>query len=492
LREIERRGELRWGGDEEGGEPYIFRTKQGTLTGFEIELMDEITRRLGVKSVFKQSDWKNLLNELNQARSFDVACNGIELTAKNLRTSIATNPYFVYELFLFGRSDETRLSDWGGLRKPRPNGGKWKVAVLEGTAAHAVMIAKFGEHVDVRAYGGTSEGFREVEIRNVDFTVTDTPAAIPNRTKFQIKQIGQPTEPGYYVMYLRRGDEALRDRINKIIRQLIADGTLQRILTKYQLWSDAQTPLATLETTTLIKSMEISSDATSHWAIVLENLPLLLRAAGMTIFLSLVSMPLAIFLGLAIALGRVYGPAWLRWLFAIYVEVIRGTPLLLQLLFIYFGLLPAVVNWLPASVQDFARDYSPVIASIAGLALNYAAYEAEIYRAGLLAIPGGQTEAALALGMSRRQAIRYVVVPQAFRLVLPPVTNDFINLFKDTAVCSVITVVDLSKRYNIAVNNSPEAFVELAIVTAALYLVMSYPLAVVTRRMENQPARVMH
>jgi polar amino acid transport system substrate-binding protein len=200
----------------------------------------------------------------------------------------------------------------------------------------------------------------------------------------------------------------------------------------------------------------------------------------MTVFLSVVSMPLAVVIGLAVALGRLYGPALLRLPLAVYVEVIRGTPLLLQLLFLHYGLIPLL------GLPEGLRDYAPVVTAVTGLALNYAAYEAEIYRAGLLAIPVGQTEAALALGLTRRQAIWHIVVPQAVRLVIPPVTNDFINLFKDTAVCSVIAVEELSKRYNIAVNNAPRAFAELALVTAALYLAMSYPLSLLTRRLERR------
>src|SRR4029450_2667058 len=162
---------------------------------------------------------------------------------------------------------------------------------------------------------------------------------------------------------------------------------------------------------------------------------------------------------------------------AAYVELIRGTPLVLQLFFLHFGLMPLL---LPPEWRSITLD------SIAALALNYGAYEAEIYRAGLLAIPIGQMEAALALGLTRRQAIWHVLLPQAVRLGIPPVTNDFINLFKDTAVCSVIAVEELSKRYNISVNNTPRAFLELAIVTAALYLAMSYPLALLTRRLEKK------
>src|SRR5207237_10856088 len=158
-------------------------------------------------------------------------------------------------------------------------------------------------------------------------------------------------------------------------------------------------------------------------------------------------VPLAVAIGLLVALGRVYGRGWLRAPLTAYVEVVRGTPLLLQLYFIHFGIVPRL------GLPDDVLGYAPTISAIAGLSLNYAAYEAEIYRAGLLAIPVGQMEAALALGLTRWQAIWHVVVPQAVRLVIPPVTNDFINLFKDTSVCSVIAVEELSKRYNISVNN---------------------------------------
>ncbi len=118
--------------------------------------------------------------------------------------------------------------------------------------------------------------------------------------------------------------------------------------------------------------------------------PTLLIAAGMTVFLAVTSMPLAMMVGLTIALGRLYGPRPVRLLLGGYVELIRGTPLMLQL-FVLFFLLPQVGLSMP-----------PLVAGIGGLAINYSAYEAEIYRAGLMAIPAGQMEAALALGMSRR------------------------------------------------------------------------------------------
>ena len=115
-------------------------------------------------------------------------------------------------------------------------------------------------------------------------------------------------------------------------------------------------------------------------------------------------------------------------------------------------------------------------AAVLGLAINYSAYEAEIYRAGIQAIPRGQMEAAQSLGMSQWLALRRIIVPQATRIVIPPMTNDFIALFKDTAVCSVITVVELSKQYYVQAR-STGAVLELGLFTAVLYFAMSYPLS---------------
>ncbi len=204
------------------------------------------------------------------------------------------------------------------------------------------------------------------------------------------------------------------------------------------------------------------------WALLFKYRSYLLEAAFVTLALSVTSMPLAMVLGLLIAVGRLYGPRLLQALLQGYVELIRGTPLMLQL-FVLFYLLK-----LP-----------PWVAGIAGLAINYAAYEAEIYRAGLQAIPAGQMEAALALGMSRPLALRRVIIPQAVRIVIPPVTNDFIALFKDTSVCSVITLVELTKQYSILANSTGGA-IEFALAVAVLYMIMSVPLSWFSRWSERR------
>ena len=158
-----------------------------------------------------------------------------------------------------------------------------------------------------------------------------------------------------------------------------------------------------------------------------------------------------------------------------YVELMRGTPILLQLFVLYYGLAAAIR--LPAFV-----------AALLGLALNYAAYESEIYRSALEAIPTGQLEAARTLGLSERQVLTLVRGPQAFRLALAPMTNDFVALLKDSSLVSVLTVLELTKQTQIFATNLG-SWVIPGTLCAALYLAMSLPLAALARRLERDGRR---
>ena len=191
-----------------------------------------------------------------------------------------------------------------------------------------------------------------------------------------------------------------------------------------------------------------------------------------TAVLSVLSMTLAIVVGVLVASGRVYGAAPLRALMIGYVEVIRGTPLLLQLFVLYYGL--AGVVRLPA-----------FLAAVLGLGLNYAAYEAEIYRGALEAVPRTQLEAARTLGFSERQILRLVRGPQALRYALAPMTNDFVALLKDSSLVSVLTVVELTKQTAIYATNVGSWIVP-GLLCAVVYLAMSLPLSRLGRRLERR------
>jgi polar amino acid transport system permease protein/polar amino acid transport system substrate-binding protein len=184
-------------------------------------------------------------------------------------------------------------------------------------------------------------------------------------------------------------------------------------------------------------------------------------------------MAVAIVVGFLLAVLRVFGPTPVQWLATVYIEVMRGTPLLIQLLFIFYGL------------PNIGVRLSPFIASLVGLGLNYAASEAENYRAGLLSVPAGQWQAAYALGLTRMNALRLIIVPQAIRLILPPLTNDFIALLKDSSLVSALTMLELTGAYNRLATENFDYF-GTGLVVAFLYLLLGLPFARLARFVEDR------
>jgi polar amino acid transport system substrate-binding protein len=259
------------------------------------------------------------------------------------------------------------------------------------------------------------------------------------------------------------------------------DGTLERIYRKWEIWDEFQpklfaraleAPASPLTPSLSPRSGDRVAEGRVRGDAIRRYLPSLLRAALITIALSSLSMALAVLIGVIVATGRVYGSPVTRALLTAYVEIIRGTPVLLQLFVLYYGL--STVIRLPAFV-----------AALLGLGLNYAAYESEIYRSAMEAVPRGQLEAARTLGFTEWQVFRLVRGPQAFRLALAPMTNDFVALLKDSSLVSVITVVELTKQTSIFAANIG-SWVIPGILCAALYLILSLPLARLARMLESR------
>jgi polar amino acid transport system substrate-binding protein len=472
LDRVRHAGVLRYGSDAEGGGPYAYPDPDdpGRVIGFEVELMGLLCGALGPAPKMEQGQWDALLPTLS-ARRIDVGVNGYEQTPERLGQFLATRPYYVFQLQLMVRRGSP-VRSFDDLKARRPDGRRWTVAVLGGSSAETFARSEGGDAVEVQYFNGATDCMMAVKNGQADATLQDLPAALFYRKDYPtLDHVGEPVGRGYYVMYLRREDARLRDALDAAIARVVRDGELKALYEKYGIWTSAQDELATLGPPR--DAVPARQELADGLALLIPYGPSLLISAGMTIFLSITSMPLAMLVGLFVALGRLYGPRPLRAALACYVEAIRGTPLMLQLYFLFF-LLP-----------QLGLSLDPLVAGVGGLALNYSAYEAEIYRAGLQAIPAGQMEAALALGMTRRQALRRVVVPQAVRIVIPPVTNDFIALFKDSSVCSVISIMELTKRYAILAN-STGGVVVFATATALLYLAMSLPLSLLARRFEGR------
>ncbi len=481
LDDVLARGELRWGGDQEGGGPFVYPREDGSgeVTGFEVELAAAVARELGVAARFEQGNWDKL-PDLLRIGKIDVVLNGYELTPERAAELAASRAYYVYALQLLVHGD----AGLGAATLARPTDPKRKLGVLLGSAAETHARKKYGDVLEIVTYDGNTDAMREVVNEKLDATLQDTPiVAFYGRDFPQLLRVGRPEAEGRYVMYARREDTRFVHAIDVALTKLHRSGELRAIYERWGIWDDAQEGLRDVYRDDPAPPPERGAGSAPSprdrparprgLEVVVTHGGVLLASAGMTVLLALLSFPLAVLLGALVAIARTEGPRALRVLATVYVEVLRGTPLLLQL-YVLFFLLPEWGVRLPA-----------LATAVVGLGLNYSAYEAEIFRAGILGVPRGQTEAAYVLGLSRAQTLRHVVLPQATRLVLPPMANDFIALFKDTSVCSVITIVELTKRYSV-LSMSTQATLELTIATAALYLAMSLPASALARHVERR------
>jgi polar amino acid transport system substrate-binding protein len=459
LARVRAQGELRWGGDLQGGEPYVFRDPRdpSRLVGFEADLARALAQQLGVGEQFVQNDWSNLVPSLERG-DFDIILNGLEDTPTVRGRILVSAPYFAFaeQLVVRRGAKERTLAALDGHR----------VGTLASSLANAILR----EHpaIKIVLYGGQEEPYRDLELGRTDAVLLDSViAARYGLTKPDLELADPDVARGTYVIGLRKGDDGLLAGVDQALAQLRSRGELAAIFAR---WHLPELPQAVHAATAPAPRFDEPPPARFD----LEQLLLFARGAWVTLLVSFAAMTLAVPLGLGLALARLYGSRPLRLAAHWYVELFRGTPVLLQLYLLYYGIAQLI-------------HLSALSAAILGLGLNYGAYEAEVHRAALGAIPSGQAEAASALGLSRAQSLRLVLLPQALRTALPAMTNDLIALLKDSSLVSVITVVELTKQMTITAVDV-RTWALPGAVCAGLYLAMSYPLARLAARLEAKLA----
>ena len=215
-------------------------------------------------------------------------------------------------------------------------------------------------------------------------------------------------------------------------------------------------------------------DVIQHW------LPAFLDGALNTLIYCVASFPLALLLGLLLCVMKGSRFIWLSTPARIFIEVFRSTPIIVQIFLLYYGVGAVLANY------GLARYDNSWVAGIVCLALNYAAYEAEVFRAGLLSVERGQTEAAYSLGFSNGQNFWRIVFPQAIPLMLPPFVNDFIYMLKDSAIISVISGTELTSVMQRATFLNSSNTLPLYVMALVLYLVMSLPISYIARYFERR------
>lgn len=464
---------LRWAADTESGAPYVFQdAKNLKMTGFEFEIIQTLAEKLKREPVFVQNAWDGLILGLEN-NLYDVAINGIEITEDRKKSVSFTEPYYATNIQIISRQGDVRFRKFSDLIG-------FKVGTLGGALSERILRAEEG--IQVVTYDSESLAHQDLSLGRVDAIFLDAPIAkyySEVNKRFQVNPVGVGSMT-YGIAVSKKNPELVKE-LNQALDDLIRTGELKKIYERWGLWNlntaqlfnDASpNRLAPTEYNRYKENLNLDRSWNEKLSVYKKTMPLFLKAAWQTVKISGLSMILAILAGLIIVAGRLYGAKPIRWISLVFTEGIRGTPLLLQLFFVFYAL-PSLGIEIPA-----------FWAAVLSLGLNYSVAESEIYRSGLQNIHSNQVEAAHMLGLNAWQTFWHVKVPQALKFCIPPMTTDFVALIKDSSLVSVITLVELTKTYSLMSATYYE-YLGFAVITAALYLCLGMPLVILSKKLER-------
>jgi His/Glu/Gln/Arg/opine family amino acid ABC transporter permease subunit len=432
----------------------------GQLAGYDVDVARAVGDKLGVKVEFVETPWDSIFAAL-EANRFDVVANEVTITKERQGKYDLSEPYSVGEGVIVTRASDNSITSLADV--------KGKVAAENATSNWSDIARKAGARVE------TVEGFTQaITLLNqgrVDVVINDSIAvyaylAETNDTSVKIAgTIGEKSEQGFAA----RKNSGLLPDLNKALDDLRADGTLASISQKYLKANASGAPAASQAT------------PRSAWQLIVDNLwPLAKAAITKTIPLTIISFVIGLVIALAVALARLSPNVILTNVSRFYISIIRGTPLLVQLFIVFFAL------------PEFGVKIDPFPAAVIAFSLNVGGYAAEIIRSAIQSIPKGQWEAAETVGLNYVGALRRIILPQATRVAVPPLSNTLISLVKDTSLASTILVTELLRQAQIIAAPTFEFFALYG--TAAVYywvicLVLSFGQSRLERRQERYVAR---
>lgn len=435
-------------------------TATGQLVGYDVEVARAVGDKLGVRVEFVETPWDSIFAAL-EANRFDVVANEVTITPERRAKYDLSQPYSVGEGVIVTRADDDSIKTLADL--------KGKVAAENATSNWSEIARNAGARVE--AVEGFTQAIKLLNQGRVDVVVNDSIAvyaylAETNDTSVKIAgAVGEKSEQGFAA----RKDSGLLPELNTALDELRADGTLATISQRYLKADASGAPAGAAPATR------------STWRLIADNLwPLARAALTMTIPLTIISFAIGLVIALAVALARLSSNVVLTNIARFYISIIRGTPLLVQLFIVFFAL------------PEFGVRIDPFPAAVIAFSLNVGGYAAEIIRSAIQSIPKGQWEAAETIGLNYTGTLRRIILPQAARVAVPPLSNTLISLVKDTSLASTILVTELLRQAQIIAAPTFEFFALYG--TAAIYywvicLVLSFGQSRLERRLERHVAR---
>jgi len=435
--------------------PFEFQAPSGGLQGFDIDLMGAIAKAAGFEVEFQSMPFDGIIPAL-QARTVDAGISAMTITEERGKTVSFSRPYFKAGLAIAIQGDNQDITSFASLKNK-------KIAVQIGTTGAAKAKSVSGG--EVRSFDSTPLALQELVNGNVDAVIGDAPVilyAINTGNLQNVKTVEELLTEEYFGIATAKTSPNLA-MINQGLNLVIKNETYAQI---YQKWFKNNPPELPEKLPFQQETAAGRSGIFTSLSIILRYLPLLLQGALVTVQLTLISIIFGLVGGSLIGIARLYGSSIVRLIARGYVDFFRGTPLLVQIFMIYFGL--------PAIFQELGLTFNlnRLAAAVIALSLNSAAYLAEIVRAGIQSIEIGQSEAAQSLGLSPVQTMRYVIFPQALRRMLPPLGNEFISLLKDTSLVAVIGFEELFRKGQLIVSENYRAF-EIYAAVAVVYLCLT-------------------
>ena len=411
--------------------PYGYKDDSGEYVGFDLDLAQEVCERNGWNLVKQPIDWDSKDMELSSG-SIDCIWNGFTLNGRERE--------YTWSKAYIDNSQVVIVKSGSGIKKLEDLKGKVVIVQADSSALAAftgedateenlALAAQFKTLQQVSDY---NSAFMNLESGSADAVCMDMGVAkyeLEARGS-QFRMLSEQVSKEQYGIGFKPGNTELRDTVQETLYDMLADGTFENIAKDWGL--EESICLSTDNKVNDITADKKTSGVMSDFADVVGKLASGMLATLMIFVLTLVfSLPL----GMLLMFIRISKVKLVRWIAKIYISIMRGTPLMLQLLVVFFG---------PYYIFGISLSYSyRFYAVIIGFALNYAAYFAEIFRSGIEAIPVGQHEAASVLGYTRSQTFVRIVLPQMMRIVLPPVTNEVITLVKDTSLAFALAYTEM-------------------------------------------------
>jgi len=442
--------------------PFTFKD-DGELKGYDIDVMKAVADEAGFDVEFVEAPFDALFPALDSGR-IDVIANQVTINPEREARYLFTRPYTYSRGVIVTATDTddiTTLADLKGQTAAQSETSNW-AQVARDAGAKVQSVEGFAQAAELLVQG------------RVDVIVNDSIAVLDYLATTGSKDIeikGEvDDEVSEQALVFRKDEQGVRDQADQALQRLAADGRLKEISEGYFKADVSVEDGGDVQ-------VEGSGKGKSTWDVVSEAAgPMLWGVVKGTVPLTIISFLIGLLIALLVALARLSPTRALRLPAMAYISLIRGTPLLVQLFVVFYGL------------PQVGIKFPGFIAACVALSLNVGGYAAEIIRASILSVPRGQFEAATTIGMSYRQSLRRIILPQASRIAVPPLSNTLLSLVKDTSLVSIVLVTDPFREAQTAAAASGE-FLALYALAALYFWVICFLLSIAQGRLENKLGR---